>query len=250
LHRSQYHHFIMSAICEELSFEEARQPIETLVRQTFAKDSNGCIAWRVIGDTGGGEATSLTPISLTEAQAITAIGASTLTPGARYQIQLDGTSQGAASDVVATVALANNLFSQHVDYYHNGEGRYVCVEGVFDATGWTIKRADMSAEIVSTSRYNGGTETLDITGYEVFGVHIIAVPGGTGLVQITDAVGDGLETRLYGTGGVVSSINVGGGNVLTDVLLGAFTLYDDNLTNITFRKRGSNWIEAHRSAMQ
>lgn len=235
----------MSAICEELSCEEQRQSLETLLKGAIGKNGDGCNVLRVSAASSG----SITPIEINEADAMAAVSGSSLTPGARYNIQLSGSNGGAAADVVSTVALATSLFSQHVDYFHNAEGAYLCVEGVFDATGWTLKESDDNAEILSTSRYNTGTNTFNITGYEVYGVHRIAIAGAEALDTITGGV-EGGKFTIFVTGGGGNTLSVNQvDNIFPDANshLSAAELTDNNRHFMSFIKRGSNWIEMDRN---
>lgn len=117
----------MSAICEELSCEEQRQSLETLLKGAIGKNSDGCNVLRVSAASGGAE----TPIELTEAAAIT-LFPNGLTTGALYYITRPN------ADVLAIRAASAQEFERFGMLYDDSLTTYYAVGGTFTSPlGWS-----------------------------------------------------------------------------------------------------------------
>jgi len=209
---------------------------------TFALDD--MVDALVAQNTGGGGGTLY--YDLTEAQAITAIGAQTLEIGAMYRIELDGTSSGTANDVLSVRAVDVDVFDTTMGYRDSTNVIYGTVQGIFNGSGFAFTAAD------DTLTDNGTAYTVNLVGERItlsttpiYGIIEVAISANETIADIEQGF-EGMELTIFVTGGAANVLSVvNTGNIVLDVnlLTPPFGILDDNIAHIKLKKRGSNWIQ-------
>jgi len=240
----------MSAICETLTCAEAQLPIETLFRQALAKDAAGCIGLRMVSDATPGGSTALY-YDLTEAAAITAIGAQTLEIGAMYRISLDGTSSGTAGDGLYVLAIDVDSFARTMDYLDSTNVVFGTVQGIFNGSGFAFTAADptLTGDDTNMYKFDTATDELQLDGFTttyLYGIVEIGIAGAETLETITGGF-EGMELTIFVTGGGANVLNVANtGNIIFDgsgfTPTPPYGVLDNNTAYVKLKKRGSNWI--------
>jgi len=185
----------------------------------------------------------------TEAQAIALIGAQTLEVGALYRITLDGTSEGAAGDLIYVEAIGVDGFATSMQYFDQANLSIGSIQGTFTGSGFAFTAADatLTADTSTIYKYDGATDELQLDGFTttyIYGIVEIAIAGAETLETITGGF-EGMELTIFVTGGGANALSVADtGNIILDaqLLTPPFAFIDNNIDFIKLKKRGSNWI--------